>query len=651
MLGFRNEVLKITAKLRPTPHALEEDIVDNASDGAFPGIGSHKTDLIGEYFDTAGFQVVVKGFDVEKVPMGDYGVVYRVVMEFALDEDRSDEQVWFVAYPDDIEYLDAYAPTAEGAEAFVKTNFPDVYEAIQTLPDNERDPNIIREALDNFSVTFDLSKADTAMGQDEVLDTVETYITNRIAFDDATYNAVIDGLIYGRNFTHDKVPADYSGTLREILIESVRLAPTPDTKEGQAIVTYRPSLETWYLVPEAQGGRTPIYIPIDSLKGLVANRPDESDYPFNVDTYINNSSNPEHNFSTVPLATSMGTAAIELAMQSAENKSNHHELLRLYLEALRALHRELGHYLTDGELNIYTSLQEAQTALRNAQPVIGRFIESLEQIDVKPVVEVTGEALIVSPVVSECGENEEAGYVEITLRKLSAELGDVATSRKGIVVEIVPQIVPIDDEADDNYRVKILLKMIDMSTEDPSYVLRDRTFELPLLISDFTRYAYVDLSNEAFYSIPEIEHAEQREAAMKQLDALEMTATTRSTVISAMQQLTDALGNVTSEMQEYDSVDTLRDVALLVTDNENVIDASCDAIESILGIGRQLILSGSHYEDGELKSEGIISAYLDGVVAKHPYLKTSELALILSSIDDDSHKYVVPLSTLEGLQF
>lgn len=59
---------------------------------------------VGEYFDAAGFRVIVKGFDVERVPMGEHGSMYRVVMQYGLDEDYEDGQVWFTSRPDDIEY-------------------------------------------------------------------------------------------------------------------------------------------------------------------------------------------------------------------------------------------------------------------------------------------------------------------------------------------------------------------------------------------------------------------------------------------------------------------------------------------------------------------------------------------------------------------
>lgn len=97
----------------------------------------------------------------------------------------------------------------------------------------------------------------------------------------------VRGVIYGRTMTYAKVPKEYDGTLRELLISNVRLFRRPDTEEGQALVTYR--LCTRDVVPrarEAQGGRTPVYIPIDSLTRLTTNRPETSAYPFDEDTII-----------------------------------------------------------------------------------------------------------------------------------------------------------------------------------------------------------------------------------------------------------------------------------------------------------------------------------------------------------------------------
>lgn len=671
MLGFRDDPIKITGRLRPTENALEEDVVDNAAEDAFPGLGEYKEDLLGEYFEAAGFRTIVKGFDVEKVPMGDHGFIYRVVMELSLDEDYNEEQVWFTAYPDDIEYMDAYQPTREGAEEFVRVNFPDVYEAVQALPDDCRDPELIREVLDDFSLTFDLSQADTAMGQDEVLDLIETYITDRLAFDNATYDADIRGTIYGQTMTHSRVPKEYTGTLRELLISNLRLAPTPDTEEGQQMVTYRPVLEAWYLVPEAQGGRTPVYIPIDSLTKLVANRPDAKDYPFDEDTYLVQNEQFDGGFEVQPLTSSVGQAALSLAEHDSHAESTQEESeeiaengydvsekerKRQFLTELHGLHAIISQYASSNAEHVYPSRAALEPDYDMVNDRVEAFFKRWQQ-EMNPVIEVSGEAVRLPTAKMSRTVNHEDGTFDLRVEGLGVHPESMFNTARGILVEAHVQAGSAEIDGETVHLMRAYLEFVDISGKDHNITINDPVIGVPMLSVGTTRRFFVDLGLPGGYALPELEYDERRSAALERVEKLEINGHVRSILQRNLETLATAIDNESATgLEEYESVEGLRDLALSATDNQHVMNVTADALEAVLGTGRTLQVIGPYIDDaGDIVTEQGLIAKLDGVITQHPNLKTNEISFVMLvpayEPGERDQRFVVPLSTLEELEF
>ena len=669
MLGFRDEAIKVTGRLRPTEYALEEDVVDNAYEGAFPGIGEHKEDLLGEYFDATGFRAIVKGFDVERVPMGEHASMYRVVMQYGLDEDYEDGQVWFTSHPDDIEYMEPYQPSREGAEEFVRTNFPEVFAAVQALPDDCRDPELIRQVLDDFSVTFDVSKADTTMGDDEVLDLVETYITDRLAFDNATYDAGVLGIIYGRTMRYAKVPKEYDGTLRELLISNVRLFPTPDTAEGQTLITYRPTLETWYLVPEAQGGRTPIYIPIDSLTRLTANRPETSAYPFDEDTIIQPNEQFDSNFGVRPLEQRLGEAVIDAAsMTSVEHADeasdrdgeqdipeDEKERQRQFLAELHGLHEIVRQYASSDAEHPYPS----KAAIAEDFEMINDRIETFFQrwqTDMNPVIEVIGQALRVPEATLSRVIDQESQTLDIQVRGFGVASPDVFSSAKGILAGADVQTGSYGED-DAQHVIRAYLEFIDLGHGNNTFTISDPDIGVPMVTINAARRFLVDLGLPAGYSLPSLDYDARRSETLARTAKLDITQSSRQMLQKNLEYLAGAIDSESqTEMTEFDGVEGLRDIALAFHDNPHAMDVAADALEAILGTGRTLRIAGPFIDESAEHVLGQqILASLDGVVTEHPFLKTNEIAFVMRvstpERSDVVARYVVPLSTLEEMAF
>ncbi len=669
MLGFRDEAIKVTGRLRPTEYALDENVVDDAHEGAFPGIGERKEDLLGEYFDAAGFRAIVKGFDVERVPMGEYGSMYRVVMQYGLDEDYEDGQVWFTSRPDDIEYMEPHQPSREGAEEFVRANFPEVFAAVQALPDGCRDPELIRQLLDDFSVTFDVSKADTTMGDDEVLDLIETYITDRLAFDNATYDAVVRGVIYGRTMTYAKVPKEYDGTLRELLISNVRLFPTPDTAEGQTLITYRPTLETWYLVPEAQGGRTPIYIPIDSLTRLTANRPETSAYPFDEDTIIQPNEQFDSNFGVRPLEQRLGEAVIDAAsMTSVEHADeasdrdgeqdipeDEKERQRQFLAELHGLHEIVRQYASSEAERPYPSKAAIADDYEMINYRISAFFQRW-QTDMNPVIEVIGPALRIPEATFSRVIDQESQTLDIQVKGFGVSSPDVFSSAKGILAEANVQTRSYGED-DEQHVIRAYLEFIDLGHGNNTITITDPDTNASMVTINAARRFVVDLGLPAGYSLPSLDYDARRSEALARTAKLDIAQSSRQMLQKNLEYLAGAIDSEPqTEMTEFDGVEGLRDIALAFHDNPSAMDVAADALEAILGAGRTLRIAGPFIDDSAKHILGQeILATLDGVVTEHPFLKTSEIALVMRvptpERNDVVARYVVPLSTLEEMAF
>jgi len=665
MLGFGDEALKITGRLRPTEYAEENDVDNLDEDGAFPGLGVRAEDLLGAYLPAAHFRVIMRGFDVETVPLGEHGNAYRIVMQLSLDEDYADEDIWFTAYPDDIEYIEAYQPTREGAEEFIGKNFPELLTAIHVLPDNCQDPELIRQVLDDFAVTFDLSKADTTMGQDEVLDLIETYITDRLAFDNSSYDASVNGLIYGRRMNFDKVPTKYQGTLRQLLIGSVRLFPTPDTTEGQSMVTYRAALETWYLVPEAQGGRTPIYIPIDSLTKLVANRPDARDYPFGEDTFITQNEQMEGDFGVAPLANTMGAAAVELVAQEdsdapvdeaevQEGYASEAELVSAYTNELRGLHEVVRQYASGAAELVYDTKADAMKQYEVVSERINAFFERWSNVNT--VIEVAGEALRMPNMQITRTLDVENEHVSLNFDNFDIVDRSILNSAKGMLTEATVRVLPIDED-EQKHVIRAYLEFIDLSHTTIPVNINDPETGLTMVTGGATRRFVVDLGYHAGYSIPALEYDERRQQAMERAEHMEAPSKTRAIVTKNLRALAKGIDNESpNSMEEYDGVEGLRDIALSTAGDPSAMNTVADALESIIGTGRPLRLMGPYItETGELVPDQGLLAKLDGVVTQHPHLKANEITFVMlvpaQSTGETDKRFIVPLSTLEEMAF
>ncbi|QJU06714.1 hypothetical protein FBF30_02305 [Candidatus Saccharibacteria bacterium oral taxon 955] len=669
-LGLNGAPIKVTGRLRPTAYALEEDVVDHAREGALPGISELKDDTMGEYFDGANFEATIDGFDVEKVPMGEHGSIYRLVMLYRLSDEYDDNQIWFTSYPDDVEYIEPHEPTREGVDEYVRANLSEIFAQIQTLPDNCRNPEAVRRALDDFCVTIDFSKLDGMIEKDKVIDLVETCITDHIAFDNATYDANVQGTIYGRTMKYEQVPKEYKGTLRELLISNVCLAATPESDDGQSSISYRPVLETWYLVPESQGGRTPIYIPLDSLTGLTANRPEAEDYPFSEDTIIQPNEQFDENFEAKPFGQDLGMAVLDVLAHLEDGAENNElgtgedrgtpeseiERERLFLKELRDLHHSVGQLVSSNIERSYPTRVLAEADYEIVNKYVADFFERWKA-RVNAVIEVTGEGLRLSNATITHTIDHDNETVDTRIKGFDVVPASSLNNAKGTLTQAHVRVGPCEVDGVTHHVIRAYLEFTDVEHDNRTRVINDPDINVPIVSLETSRQFFVDLGLPVGYSIPSVEYDDRRNEALANVARLDIEQSLRVMLRKNLLHLAHAIDNGSDkDLTEYGRVGELSDIGRKLQKNEQAMTTVADTLEAILHRGRPLQVIGPYIDEtGDQTSDQGLFAILDGVITEHPFLDEKQIAFVMlipaQEPGEVDSRYVVPLSTLEEMAF
>jgi len=655
-LRFGVEAHKVTGKLRATEYADEEEVVDLVGTGEppFRGLGSREQDIRGYFYRADGFSAVPLGFDVEEVDLAEHGKSYRLFLQFGLDEDMPDRTIWFTVYPEELDYIEPPQPSRDGAELFISDHFPELFAAIQELPDDCKDDERIRRALDDFVATIDFTHVDSDMGTEEIIATIETYITDRLAFDNSPYTINISGMVYGRTMKYDHVPRRYTGALSESLIAQVRLFPMVGPATGEGIVSYRPAIEIWYLVPERGGGRTPIFAPIDSIQSLTSHRPDGALYPFSEDTVILPNEDVEWGFDDVALApreTIRQTAPISESIpeKSPDAERSTEELLVEYLRDMRELHA----IFKDSYVSkIYDTEEDAKQAADAAIGDVANFVNRWAQVfETPPVMHVSGPALLYQTGEAKTKIDGEKNTYNMEVTNIGTSEGDMFSSRIGRYGGWY-----IDHRAREGapgYEIIAAFSIQEMDT--PYYSFKHDTFPLNTLEVEVDRRTLIDLTKDAEYEIPELAYIQRQSELTSQLSSLPTALRNRAE--KQLATLREALeGEVISGFKQYEGIDGLRDIALSASGDEKVAFLLALATETVLGSNRLITVSGPAYDDsGDLVSVDGVLGRLTSVIAAHPYVPSNEVILVLKTLEEEdmhaSKMLLLPLSTVETLGY
>ncbi|NCU37500.1 hypothetical protein EOL96_00330 [Candidatus Saccharibacteria bacterium] len=662
-LSYNGRTIRISGKLRPTRLAIDNNIEELIGEDDFAALDERKEDTRGDYYLASGMPLQVDGFSLEKVPIGNEQNIYQVTLGFMLDEDYPDDVAWFTAYPDEITLIEVPEPSDESIEDFVSTHFPDVYRRINVLPDDCQDAELIRQVLDEFTLTTDLSRSGLTMGVDEILDVIETYMTNRLKFDSGTYCASINGLVHGHTETNIAETSNFHGKLDQLIVGAVRLWPMTAELDNTAATVYRPVIETWYPAPGWNNGRVLVYIPIDSLTKLESNRPELRSFPFDIMSLVQLPNEPfEQEFPKVPLHISgAGSQATATETNSqdfdvSELPTDRLKMLLLYQEDLEYFQEAVRNFIT-GENSLFSTEAQAKNALSNVNNEASRFFSRWKYAGGGIDVIALGEGVRMLVAKTEREFDFEQGTLEYRLKDVSLAGGDIVTQKKGIISEFRTQIQAV--EIDDT--VKYVLHAAIFFHDDEGFrpaALAGPMYGTPLIALGGNKKFYVNIADGASFSVPELDDARRYQESLDAIDKLPINPATRRTIKHQIDSLSTELNEASpDEIVEYFAIEGLRDIAYATAGNEQASQVAAYAIQAALTPGRTIGLVGPMYDKGgALEADYGIIAKLDAVISTHPHLPSPEIAFLVTLVDadddeDNSEQYVVPLSTLEALQY
>ena len=661
-LGLYDTPVAVSGKLRPTPDAIEQDVIELADGQSIPGLLDTDEDLQGNYVTAANFSCIIRGLTVEEEeePLG---TLYSVVFEISLDEDYSDDEIWFTLQPDEIEYIFSEHVTEEGAADFIKTHLPEVYAAIEALPSFLNDAEQLRKALDDFSITIDPKKLDTDLGLEEIIDMIESHLTDHLGIDNTAFTATVDGVIYGRGTDNSLIDKHWQGKLKQLLVGRVRLCPDTDIDGDMRPIQYRPLLETWYLVPEHGGSRTEITIPIDNLVHLKCMRPNQADYPFSDrDTTLVPNEDIEGRFNLKPLDS--------LTKEKSSDSTNDHstslvketkaevdrtELLKSYLESLRELHRKVKPFASGDNGPFYEPGPELMAARDIVADIAEEFLKQHNKLGLNPDIEVTGEGLRFPSSKTSSVIDRSKGQLIYKVEGDDIVKGNIFSNFTGSLCGFKTATYEVGGK----FALKANLIFFDKSTIDEPLQVFDSLIKEDVLYLKVDRKFTVDFSDEVDYDLVELKEKHKMQEALESIEKAPISQKNLNKVKEILEDLAISLEERSTEWIKYYSVEDLNEIGFITAGNEKASDAVSYALETAIGTGRPLRLSGSYFDSESKRQEsGEIEAMFEGSIARHPLLKTPEPVLVLWTIEHSDNKksktvkkYIFPISALEEMHY
>lgn len=660
-LGYEGYALNITGKLQPTPYALEQDVEELVALDAFVGISKVSTSDQDPHYTATHAALLVRGFGVEKVKKGNRHK-YRTTLRFGLDEDYGDDETWFTAFPEDLEYVDVPYPSREGAATFIYQNFPALFGKINALPADCHDGELIRQTLGSFVARFDVTKTDSTLSSEEVLDIIETYITDRLAFDNAPYAIGVRGPIYGRTQTFHYLPADYDGELAEVLVGGIRLLAEDGPSQDGA--TYRPALEVWYLVPGSSQGRTAITIPIDSVTKIIEQRPPASAFPFDV---FNLAVESDQEFEQSFAVASLGEAALTLSEVGSSQEGEYDsddseeesaiEVLTRFHHELRVLGEVVKPYLAANGV-YYRTEEEVRSVYADVHERVQSFLTRWSPLISIAEIQASGEALRTPTTTVRRKVDTDEQTVVLTFSGMDMSKGDLLTVRRGILRSGYVDVVEMGEEdSDDRYGIRAILEFTDTTTSPADMAISDPYFNRLMVSARIAKQFYVDLGSPVEYAMLELENEHRRREQLKKLESTQVSPAVRGKIVDRLEHIKTALENEASgTFTEYDGLEAMQELAAGLVNDAEAMRTVAIALEATLRTGRPLRLSGPMFNQlGELVTDTTLIARLEAVISEHPYLTSPQLALSAivpeQNDGDTNERYIVPLSSLEGFAY
>lgn len=648
-MGLDQQIITVSGKVRPTLAADDMEFTGSVVAHDHTGLLPGGEDAEGEWYTAAGLAVGASGFYARIIEEHDQ-MLYRVDLMLHLPH-IEEENALLSIHPDDITFIEPEVPTRFGAAQFVAEHFPAVYSAVLELPQQcGGNPALICQALNEFRVSFDVSQGD-GVSAEEVMSIISDFISDHLAFDNAPHTVRVDGTIYGTTFEGERIPTEYTGKLRSVHIGAVVLVPVDNPPQADHMVTYAPQLEVWYLVPEVEGGRTQINMPMESIAGIKSKRPQVSAYPFATDTIIMPAEAfNEHEASEGFLPAELGESALNATEQEARPSTSETltaiELLERADAALTALQRQADIVAQQR----YDSAEEAaERAFAQLEEPLKELINSTRGTSIE--IEAAGSGVHHSPVqfrISKQDEDTRTATLELAgLHEVTDDM--LAVQRGWFRGNAATTAIVHNEDQPDQYFTPYLALELEKSEEGRNYVrVRDTktTTSLFEMVPKYRVTVQVD-SRQSNIFLPEYR---QLLACRQAIGALAKEFPDAEQLPAELYELHERIFNA-----PRNSYTTMEDLSLVhsiaaTAGGDEELARKVDVILSDILSERPVSVTGNAYtSDDEYDEDVTLSEIVRTVVSFAPNISTSEPMLVFYNLDKPEYKIYMPLSGITEL--
>lgn len=670
-LGYELKSVGVIGRLRPVADLDPEELEPLVGEGI--GLEEKTTDLYGEYYKAAGYRVQVLGFDLETLHNTvDGPMSYKIMMALTIDDEPADNAS-LMMHVGDVEYIDVPEPTAEGAEAVLWDNFPDLMQyTTDKIPDDCGSDKKILEVLDDFAVTFDVNAHTTTLTAEQICMYIDAYITARLGFDDSMeYTMEVDGIAYGENAKKHAVPRKISGST-PCRISSVRLIPGPETEgDGE---TYQALLEVYIPLPGRNAGWTKALVLPHSIENLWCDRPTQKEFVFDdiegLVVFHPDQIEPDLEIEPSPSTVdAIGKAALDAATQEGdvelstdqagveeaetedeEEVETREQRLERYAE-LRAKFLEMYIKMHEISKRRFATEEESIASYDEMSQLLTEFTSDYPYEE-RIVAMLSGEAVIQANTVTRYKPREDGVTVEVD--GINAVNGDLMTQIRGVYMGGTTVRGTIGDQ----YAVSAYLYFVDVRPPEGVDVMGP-TGDLALFRLVSERKVAIDVAEpDLDFDFLALERARRCTEALETIAKIDTTEARREQLAAHVTTFSNTLEkSLIGERIEFDSISDLNTLAITVMGDEEQSDAVASALNHVIGNELPAIMTGAALDKtGKVVMLDGEPSRIVGVVSRHPALRAPEPALLIevhgepdeNGMTQLGETRVVPLSTITG---
>lgn len=582
-------------------------------------------------------------------------VSYQIALGFTIEGDDTKGPL-FSMRPDDVELINPKHLVQEGARLFLSEYLPQALEAIdQLIPDDCGDDDIIFQGLHELVIEIPNGFCEVhGLSLNDLLSILDTYLSQRASLDkEEPYQITVKGHVMGYDAQMSSTEKLYD-TPQDLFVHDLEpgFIPIGFSKTGDR---FGVCMEGRVAVPERRGGRTPVFIPIQSILGH-ASSTRASFIVTDGDVLV------EHTDEVHELVASDGKQFDDDDTQEAA------EMIREDIEGLE----EVFGPLNDLDTTLVESFETRFERLVELEKEMTIVLRSLQKLCQQPLK--TDEGLKWAKAAIETD-------LSVLLTRLDSESCTFAIRGEGLLSshpllkheanknsiviegydypktgnytsEVIGKfnkyysVVQLPSEAASS---TLVVKLGFDQSENSELTIRSDT-GLPMLTLGMGKHAVIDLSRDGLeWEIVELARMRSQQIAVEGLaEVLKDSGGLQHIVfINICEEITQLRSSDFSAPLE--SGDMLIATAGYLKKHPELLSRAAEYIKDIFGTSSYIGITGECYtDDYECLSQGISGTLID-VVDHFRWKKDPEIYLVLEARNDGAI-YYVPLSAAQAIE-